>query len=418
MWGLFHRRPARAKLACFKDIMADTPSELRDTNAKIAGTYDRVPYDPTPIPGIDPEYVLGLAALYGAGPRSASYDVLDLGCGTAVQLVRAAAQNGSGRLIGTDLSQSACALATTRCASFGARARIDCADFLDLNAKDLGAFDLIYHVGVLYITPPDVQRHLLGLIAACLKPGGVVLISYHYGPHSLLVAGLRNTLRLAVNRDLDPREQVQSARTVLRTMARTVAQIGGDRHPMLSVFQYGDALEDSIFYHELLGEHFHPLSTAALEGALGEQGVHFLHSIGPGPQGRPAAARERAMMADTLDYAGGGYRYAVFAKTDPLRGPDPKSNVTWKSTLVREGTQTPAVFREPASGLSITAADVSAAALELLAAQPLPWAALAPAVTEKLAARGAAAKDAPKQLEDDLLALWQYALLTPVWHAP
>ena len=398
--------------------MADTPSELRDINAKIAGAYDRVPYDPTPVPAIDPDHVLGLAALYGAGPRSTDYDVLDLGCGTAVQLVRAAAQNGGGRLLGTDLSQSACALATTRCANFGARARIDCTDFLDMTPKDLGQFDLIYHVGVLYITPPDVQHHLLSLITGCLKPGGVAVISYHYGFHALLVAGLRNTLHLAVNRDLPPSDRVKSARAILRSMGQTLVRVSSDQHPMLSALQNADAREDSVFYHEILGAHFHPLSTAALEGTLGAEGVHFLHSVGPGPQGRPAAARDRAVMADTLDYAGGGYRYAVFAKTDPSRGPDSKSNVLWKSHLVREGTQTPAVFREPASGLTINAADVSAAALDLLAEQPLSWSALAPAVMEKLSARGTPVRDAPKQLEDELLALWQYGLLSPLWRAP
>ena len=395
--------------------MADTDTVLREINGRIAGDYDRVPYDPAPIPAIDAERLLGLAALYGAGPRNAAYDVLDLGCGTGVQLARIAAHNGGGRLIGADLSQSACALATTRCESFGAHARIYCADFLDLNPEELGQFDLIYHVGVLYITPPDVQRRLLDLIARCLKPGGVAVISYHYGVHSLVIAGLRNSVRLAVNRDAPPQEQVQTARTALRNMAHMLGQFGGDQRMMQSVLQNAEAREDSVFYHEILGEHFHALSTAALEGELGAHGVHFLNGVSPGPQGRPETARERAIMADTFDYAGGGYRYSVFAKTDPARGPNPRSpGVLWETPLRREGKQSP-VFRDPLSGISINAGGVSAAALDLLAAEPLPWAVVARGAREGLSAP---VNDALKTLEEELLLLWQYGLVSPLWRAP
>jgi len=388
--------------------MNDAPSALRAVNGRIAGDYDRVPYDPAPVSALDAERILGLAALYGAGPKSASYDVLDLGCGTGVQLVRAAAQNGGGRVVGTDLSQSACALATERCADFGARARVVCADFLDLDAGDLGQFDLIYHVGVLYITPPDVQRRLLDLIARCLKPGGVAVISYHYGLHALMIEGLRDTLHLGVDRTASPEAQVQSARGLLRNMGGMVVQFAGNQHPMLSVLQNADARSDSIFYHEILGTHFEALSTAALENELGALGVHFLNGLAPGPSGRAATARERALMADTFDYAGGGYRYSVFAKTDPARGPDPKADVLWETSLVRQGPQSPAEFRD-ANGLSITARGTSEVALDALAGKPLPWPALARGVADKASE--------PKTLEEELLLLWQYGLVSPLWRA-
>ncbi len=387
--------------------MDDAPSELRAVNTKIAGDYDRVPYDPTPVEALDAGRVLGLAALYGAGPANASYDVLDLGCGTGVQLARVAAQNGGGRVVGVDLSQSACALATERCAGFGARARVICSDFLDLDAEDLGQFDLIYHVGVLYITPPRIQRRLLDLIARSLKPGGVAVISYYYGLHALMIEGLRDTLHLAVDRTASPDAQVQSARGLLRNMGGMLVQFAGEQHPMLSVLQNADARSDSIFYHEILGTHFEALSTAALEHQLGGLGVHFLNGLAPGPSGRQATARERALVADTFDYAGGGYRYSVFAKTDPARAPDPKVDVLWETPLVRQGPQSPAEFRDPASGLSITAHGTSEVALDVLAGGPRSWPALIKGVSEKVSD--------PKTLEDELLLLWQYGLVSPLW---
>ncbi len=394
--------------------MTTSTTELREINVKIARAYDQVPYDPVIVPEIDAARVLGIAALYGAGPQTGSYDVLDLGCGTGVQLARVAPHNGGGRLVGTDLSQSACTFASERCAALGARARIVCSDFLDLDPAALGQFDLIYHVGVLYITPPEVQRRLLTLVAACLKPGGVAVLSYYYGTHALLLAGLRQTLRLAVPRDIPADEQVGRARAVLRDMARSLAQQGGER-AMLSVLQHAGARADSIFYHELLGEHFHALSTAGLEDALGAHGVHFLNWVWPGPQGRPATARDRAFLADTLDYSGGGYHYTVFAKTDSARGPSPRENVLWESRLVREGRSVPAVFRDPSSGFSVNANVVTTAALEMLADGPRGWDTLAPAVAKDMSARIPPVTDALETLDEELLLLWQYGLLAPLW---
>lgn len=389
-------------------------SELREINSKIAGAYDLVPYDPVAITALDAERVLGLAALYGAGPKASSFDVLDLGCGTGAQLARAAAHNGGGRLVGTDLSQSACATARERCAGFGPRAHIVCADFLDIDAAMLGQFDLIYHVGVLYITPPEVQRRLLALVAACLKPGGAAVVSYYYGTHALLLAGLQKTLRLAVDRQAPPATQVVQAREYLREMSRVLSQQGGDQRLMQAVLQQAGARSDSILFHELLGEHFDAISTASLETALGADGVHFLNWVTPGPQGRPTTARERALMADAIDYAGGGYRYAVFAKTESARGPDPRRGLVWESPLVREGGGTPAVFRDPSSGLSVNTNVVTEAALDLLAEGPRGWDDLAPAVARKLAARIPPVKDALVTLERELLLLWQYGLLAPL----
>jgi 2-polyprenyl-3-methyl-5-hydroxy-6-metoxy-1,4-benzoquinol methylase len=398
-------------------MTSNANSGLREINGKIAAAYDRVLYDPPAIPGIDGERVFGLAALYGAEPERAAYDVLDLGCGTGAQLVRAASHNGDGRLVGVDLSQEACAKAAERCAAFGPRAHIMRADVLDLDAAALGQYDLIYHVGVLYITPPEVQRRLLALISACLKPGGVAVISYYYGAQALLLAGLQNTLRLAVDRRAPTAGQVRQARGSLREMENTLARQGGDHRAMLAVLQQAGARSDAILFHELLGEHFGAVSTAALEDALGAAGVHFLNWITPGPQGRPATSRERALMADVLDYAGGGYHYAVFAKSDPSRGPDPRCGALWQSRLVCEGAGSPAVFRDPESGISVNANVVMAAALDLLAAQPRAWDDLAPAVTRKLSVHIPPVADAMKTLVDELLLLWQYGLLTPLWRA-
>jgi SAM-dependent methyltransferase len=292
----------------------DTDELLRGINATIAGAYDRVPYDPPASPGLDPKEVFALAARY-LGPReSFAIDVLDLGCGTGAQLERVADLT-AGRLVGTDLSDSACTMARNRTARFGARCSVICADFMNLEADELGAFDLVYLIGVVYVTPPQVQRRLLELVGACLKPGGVAVISYYAGTVPLLMAGLHKVLRANINPYELPQDQIRTARAQIQTIANTLAKQGGDQRLMTAVLQQVYGSNDTIFYHEMLNQSFGALTTSALETALGPRGVHFLNWMQPAPFEDGVSPRARAQMADAFAFAGGGYFYGVFSKT-------------------------------------------------------------------------------------------------------
>lgn len=293
--------------------MSDPDHALGRVNAKIAAAYDHVPYDPPASPGLDPAHIFAVAARYGFARDARDIDILDLGCGTGAQLERCADLT-TGRLVGTDLSKTACERADARTARFGDRRRVICADVMGLSAADLGAFDLIYHVGVLYVTPPEVQRHLLTLIADALKPGGVAVISYYAGTIPLLMAGLHATLRASADPVAPPQEQIHKARAQVQAIAATLTRASGDQRLMSAVLQQVHNSPDVIFFHEMLNESFAALSTAALEAALAPQGVHFLNWMQPAPFEATASPRERAAAADAYTLAGGGYFYGVFAK--------------------------------------------------------------------------------------------------------
>jgi SAM-dependent methyltransferase len=292
---------------------SDTDPILRGLNSMIADGYDRVPYDPPASPGLDPEHVFALAANYGHGRDHRGVDVLDLGCGTGAQLERVAGLT-TGKLVGTDLSRAAYAKAVARTARFGSRCRMMCADFMDLDADQLGRFDLIYHIGVLYVTPPAVQRRLLELIADCLKPGGVAVISYYAGMVPLLMAGLHKVLRANADPYEGAQDQIRNAKAQIQAMLATMSKVGGER-VMAAVMQQVYATEDTTFYHEMLNQSFTTLSTSTLENALGPRGVHFLNWMQPAPFDKDASSRTRALKADAYTFAGGGYFYGVFCKT-------------------------------------------------------------------------------------------------------
>src|SRR5690348_10183130 len=176
---------------------------------RIADGYDFWNWDYDPPQGVEPARVEAFAEPYGA--RRDLRDVLDLGCGTG-RLLRDVAAKCSGRIVGSDISPASCAKACEAVAAFGSRAEIIQADLADLRPDGLGEFDLIYCLGTIHIVPPATRNHLLKLIAGCLRPGGVAVISYYTGLGAAVRAHIARTLRAATVEAENPQERVTSAR--------------------------------------------------------------------------------------------------------------------------------------------------------------------------------------------------------------
>jgi len=101
-------------------------------------------------------------------------DVLDVGCGAGVEVVRWA--RGGARVTGVDIAQSAANLARQNLSQQGLRARVDVADGESLPFPD-ASFDFVYAHGVVQYTGDDHR-----LVAEChrvLRPGGTALFQVY-----------------------------------------------------------------------------------------------------------------------------------------------------------------------------------------------------------------------------------------------
>jgi SAM-dependent methyltransferase len=239
-------------------------------NEAIASDYSNLVYDPILAAFIDPDRVFGQAAMFGDLGRPV--DVLDLACGTGAQLLRVA-EKVAGRLVGVDISPGPIRMAQERLAPFGSRADVRCADLLETDAASLGQFDLIYNIGVIYATPPTVQRRILDLIGQCLRPGGVAVLSYHSGGapalrgvlHRILVAGLEG---------LDPAKSVAAARLRSASLRETLsARPGTDL--LLAALTSIDRQSDLVFYHEVFNSCFGAMQTSVVARDLAAYGLEF-----------------------------------------------------------------------------------------------------------------------------------------------
>mgnify|MGYP001112861243 CR=1 FL=1 len=389
---------------------------VRAVNAAIAGNYDALVFDPEPNPLTDPRIIFGHAAAFGQVRKPA--DVLDIGCGTGMQLLQASSHVG-GRLVGTDISPVACERARQKLAPFGERATILCQDILELDPEELGEFDLIYVIGVIYVTPEEVQRKILNLIGRCLRPGGAVQITYYAGTVSAIRASLHATLRTAAGNAASREEAIAIARASLDSLSEAVADREGADMLRMAIDETRKHT-DLFFFHEVLNEAFCSIQTGWLERELSESGVGFAGYLRPFDLDNSIGSRERALLADKVDSMRGQYRRAIFAKFDgPAPGAIEEWPVAWASQLVRERTgafEARQPFRIPHTEIVVEAGNpATSAAFYALAEGPRRWPEIAEAVTHALETAGMEAGPAEwRVVQSNLGEMWKHGFIVPL----
>lgn len=97
-------------------------------------------------------------------------DVLDLGCGAGVEVVRFA--RGGARIVGADIAARAVALTRQNLEQQGLTARLEVADGEALPFPD-ASFDFVYAHGVVQYTNDD--RALVREVQRVLRPGGLAM---------------------------------------------------------------------------------------------------------------------------------------------------------------------------------------------------------------------------------------------------
>ncbi|MES2137926.1 MAG: class I SAM-dependent methyltransferase [Pseudomonadota bacterium] len=291
-------------------------SAARDADRRIAAAYDFWSWKQDYSVPLDPAALVSAASPYGGS--DCVTDILDLGCG-AGGLLAAIGDQSSGRLIGTDISPKSCELAREAVAVHGQRAEILNADLLDLSGDQLGQFDLIYCLGVLYAVPPAVRDHSLRLIGSCLKPGGIAVVSYYSGTTPSVLAQIARGAR-AVTRDIvDPAQRVVAAREYIAGL-RTVAERPSHySRGLKTAFNYIDCSPDPTLFGDSLNEACESLSTVELAELLAPHGIEFAAYLGIGGFQPWYSSRDRAVLAERLDLMGGQFHYALFVKPNRAR---------------------------------------------------------------------------------------------------
>jgi methyltransferase-like protein/SAM-dependent methyltransferase len=183
--------------------------------------YDQVPYDGLPQPRSHPSALSAMARVFGlSSPPPENCRVLELGCGSAANLISIALTLPGSRCVGLDLSEKAIARGLERAAQVGlANLDLSVGSILEVSAA-LGRFDYILCHGVFSWVPQEEQDALLRICRDNLADNGIAFVSYNTYPGWHLRAVARDLMRYHVRDVLDPAERVAQARAILDLAAR------------------------------------------------------------------------------------------------------------------------------------------------------------------------------------------------------
>jgi len=273
-------------------------------------------------------------------------------------------------------------------------------------------------LGTLYIMPPVARAQALALAAACLKPGGVVVMNYYAGLAGLARAALGRVLRLGNDPAWPVAQQLSTVRANLKAIGDAVPAQGATRDLVVATIASMGGTGDVVMFHEALGPVLETLHTADLAAQLAAGGVAFMNYLPPAPMPLGSDPKIAARTAEAWDFAsGGGYRTALFARPSGggagigLRDPA----LVWATALQPSGDA--AVFTVPGGGGVQAQSPLAKAAIEALVEGPCGWGELRARTLARLAAIGAAAPTGADAIdagiEDMLMTLWRRGVAAP-----
>ena len=240
--------------------------------------YDLVPFRSTSVPGADCRRIEVIARLFGltAAPSSQAR-VLELGCGSAANLIPLALEYPNARFIGCDLSRSALASAQRIIEGLGlTNVELRHVDICEVD-DGWGRFDYILCHDVFSWVGPQVRQKILDIHKDNLAPHGVGYLFYDALPGWHLHGIARDMMRYHAAGLSDPRQAVDQARAIIAMGAALQDQTPGPYAELLrEEYFILSAISDEQLYHWAFSEHHQPFYLHEFIHVIGEAGLQFL----------------------------------------------------------------------------------------------------------------------------------------------
>lgn len=305
-----------------------------ERNGSLA-SYDAVPYRGRAVAETHPDVLGAVAALHGieAAP-SETCRVLELGCGTADNLMAMAASLPGASFVGVDGS--------SRQIQDGERLRSEAglsnvrlvASRFETLGEDLGEFDYVICHGVFSWISAEAQDRLLALCRRRLAPRGLLFLSFNVYPgwHSRQM--LREMLLFHVRGIADRAERVKQARQLVELLARLSRDEKGTyRARFASMAEHLAEADDGYFFHDFLEDENRPLYFHEVAAKAAAAGLGYVASNRTTWEAFPprevedalAPLEDHVVREQYLDFlADRTFRRSVFCRADasPSAAPD------------------------------------------------------------------------------------------------
>lgn len=236
-----------------------------------------------------PVWLVNTATALGrrASDLTQPFTWLELGCGSGLSAVVAAAAHPHAQFIGVDFNEAAIAQAQALAEAAGLRNvrfhALSFAQALEADAALLPACDFIVTHGV-YSWVSEANRQAIGqLVAQRLKPGGLMYVAYMSQPGATSFSAAQRLMRLATQHHTgsSSAERAQQALALVQQLAAAGAGYFSE-HPS-AVRELQRLADDEIDYvaHELLNAHWEALHVSDVMAGFEAAGCEWLGSATP-----------------------------------------------------------------------------------------------------------------------------------------
>jgi SAM-dependent methyltransferase len=248
-----------------------------------------MPYATFALRVADPNRLAAIARLYGVNvPSPSEASVLEIGCGTGVNLIHIAERYPKSRCIGVDISERHISEGQKIASGSGcSNVELRCGDIRSA-ALGHGEFDYIICHGVYSWVAPSVRHELLSAISSSLSEHGVAFLSYNVLPGWRQRGILRDIMqtgaahRALLSGDESPENRLDGAMELLRLVAeRRKGEgdlYGGYIREGLDRFQNA---HPSYLFHEYLEEFNEPFLFSTFMHTVELHGLQFLSEANP-----------------------------------------------------------------------------------------------------------------------------------------
>lgn len=221
-----------------------------------------------------------------------SFTWLELGCGSAVNLLTAAANYPHAQFVGIDISGREIQQAQQWAEACGLdNVQLLCADFGDVSAADaLGSllkatakrFDFIVSHGVYSWVAPTVQAAMHRLIGQLLAPQGIAYLAYNSQPGAASLSATQRLLWLNAQRiTAGSAAQVRNGLDLIMTLAKGGAGNYVEQPALLRELERIASMDEAYLAHEFLNRDWCAHHVADVMQALAETDCQFVGSATP-----------------------------------------------------------------------------------------------------------------------------------------
>jgi methyltransferase-like protein/SAM-dependent methyltransferase len=218
--------------------------------------YDEVLYPSGTLPQTHPNRLATVAYLRGVRPAPIDRcRVLELGCGTAANLIPMAFHLPGSEFVGLDLAKRPIAVGQRFVTELGLpNIILRSMDLRDARVEQFGRFDFIIAHGVYSWVPLPVRERILSICQEMLNPDGIAYVSYNAYPGNHFRDLARGMMRFHVSVYESPEERVGQARGLLKFLSESRVKpdyyVEAIRAELERVVKYSDP----AFFHDDLSE--------------------------------------------------------------------------------------------------------------------------------------------------------------------